>query len=66
MAFTGNEQRSDTASDEYMDYDFKKPVECICPKCRCAHTMQMHWIGDFKPWKYCKRCRSTIEDDLEF
>jgi len=66
MALTENEYLPDTASDEFMDYVLKKPVDCICPKCRCIHTMQMHWIGDFTPWKYCKRCRSNIESDSTF
>ena len=56
-----NVNMPDPVDEELMDYDPKKPVDCICPKCRCRHTMQMHWIGNFTPWKYCKRCRTHIE-----
>lgn len=66
MALTESERINDFANDEFIDYNFKKPVDCICPKCRRIHTMQMHWIGDFTPWKYCKQCRSNIESDSTF
>ena len=66
MALIEKEPLLDPANEDIGDYDLKKLIECICPKCRCIHTIQMHWIGDFRPWKYCKRCRSNIEADTNF
>ncbi|MCG6910903.1 MAG: hypothetical protein LJE94_12360 [Deltaproteobacteria bacterium] len=47
--------------DEYPAYDLKAEIECICPKCRKRHTMQLHWTGDFTPRKYCRQCRSQVD-----
>lgn len=66
MGLIESEQLPAPVNEDFIEHDHKKPVDCICPKCRCIHTMQMHWIGGFTPWKYCKRCRSTIEDDVAF
>lgn len=64
MEITENNNVYDTANDEFIDCDPKKPVDCICPRCRCVHTMQIHWIGNNTPWKYCKRCKSLTEGEF--
>lgn len=61
MEFVESELIGGDVNDEYPADSAKNLVECICPKCRVRHALQMHWIGDFTPWKYCKRCRGTIE-----
>jgi len=64
MELTENDHLPDTVNDEFIDYNLKKSVDCICPRCRSVHTMHMHWIGNFTPWKYCKRCRSLVESEF--
>jgi len=44
--------------EEYRAFDPKAEIECICPKCRRRHTMQLYWTGVFTPRKYCKHCRN--------
>jgi len=58
MHLVQNESMQENVDDEYQVVIFKAYVECICPKCRKRHTMQLHWTGDFTPRKYCKQCRN--------
>ena len=56
-----NDSKQECADDEYQVFIIKTDVECICPKCKKRHTMQLHWTGDFTPRKYCKQCRSQVD-----
>lgn len=40
-------------SDRY-EASLMEQVECICPKCRIVHKVNMYWTGSGKPRKYCK------------
>jgi hypothetical protein len=64
MGFREREFMPEPVKEEYPEYFRKTLVECICPKCRRRHFMKMHWIGDFRPWKYCKHCRNIILSDV--
>ena len=48
--------------DEEVEYDGsqyndKKKVDCICPKCGRKHVMSFHWSGRGTPRKYCPPCK---------
>ncbi len=50
---------SEEEYDEMMDL-LKMKIECICPKCRQRHIMNLYWIGRGTPRKYCPTCRSGL------
>lgn len=61
MDLLQDESMQEWADDECQVFILKADVECICPKCRKRHTMQLHWTGDFTPRKYCKQCRNQVD-----
>lgn len=61
MELMKDESMQEFAEDEYQAFILKVGVECICPKCRKRHTMQLHWTGDFTPRKYCKQCKNLVD-----
>ena len=61
MDLIQDESIQEGTENEGQNYDLKTVIECICPKCRKRQTMQLHWIGDFTPRKYCKHCRNHVD-----
>lgn len=47
-------------------YSKKTYVECICPKCRVRHKMNLRWIGRGMPRKYCTSCiKNALSNHVE-
>lgn len=42
MGSLHNDSKQESADDEYQVFIIKTDVECICPKCKKRHTMQLH------------------------
>ena len=36
-------------------------IECICPKCKCKHKIQIKWVGgNVTPRIYCDVCKLDV------